>query len=350
MSIASAAGEDPSLFRRTLELLPAVAGKKVTLHFKGGNRPPVVGTMMKFKPKPKTAAGHEPPRLPRRPRPGVGSSSCRRPRAGRTSRRRRSRRSSPRTPATRSPAAGRGSCSRSGRRTRPRRRSRSATSRTAWPGRRATGIDITDPKTLTLEQHAVIRNELADLDGAEVRLISGFPSVQYAHVRSPLSPGTSLAGVLRANSATSRRRESRRAEQLGRHASRRRSTTAGRRSPSPRGDPDRRGRGPALPADRQADAGRGRQPRADGGEGEGRLRADRRVAGAGQPRRVRALRGRGRSEDDDAWDALKFKNPLPFPMTTAPAMVTANGPVQRPADELLGERRARRRCCGSRRR
>src|SRR4051812_22831058 len=54
-------------------------------------------------------------------------------------------------------------------------------------------LDITDPKTLTLEQQAVVRNELADLDGAEIRLISGFPSVQFAHVTSPLSARTSWA-------------------------------------------------------------------------------------------------------------------------------------------------------------
>jgi hypothetical protein len=29
--------------------------------------------------------------------------------------------------------------------------------------------------------------------------------------------------------------------------------------------------------------------------------------------------------DDTAWDALRFKNPLSFPMTTGPAMVTAGG-------------------------
>src|SRR5260370_34403906 len=51
-------------------------------------------------------------------------------------------------------------------------------------------IDITDPKTLTLEQQAVVKNELADIDGAEVKLISGFPSVQFAHVTSPLSART----------------------------------------------------------------------------------------------------------------------------------------------------------------
>jgi hypothetical protein len=32
-----------------------------------------------------------------------------------------------------------------------------------------------------------------------------------------------------------------------------------------------------------------------------------------------------RETGDDVWDALKFKNPLPFPMTTGPATVTASG-------------------------
>ena len=54
-------------------------------------------------------------------------------------------------------------------------------------------IDITDPKTLVLEQQAVIKNELTDLDGAEIKLISGFPSVQFAHVTSPLSTRTTWA-------------------------------------------------------------------------------------------------------------------------------------------------------------
>ena len=54
-------------------------------------------------------------------------------------------------------------------------------------------VDITDPKTLAVEQYAVVKNELADLDGTETMLISGFPSVQFAHVTSPLASRTSLA-------------------------------------------------------------------------------------------------------------------------------------------------------------
>ena len=50
-------------------------------------------------------------------------------------------------------------------------------------------VDISDPKILRLELSAVIKNELSDLDQAELRLISGFPSVQFSDMcRSPLSP------------------------------------------------------------------------------------------------------------------------------------------------------------------
>lgn len=54
-------------------------------------------------------------------------------------------------------------------------------------------VDISDPKTLTIEQGAVVKNELSDIDGAELQLISGFPSVHFGHVLSPMTPGTSWA-------------------------------------------------------------------------------------------------------------------------------------------------------------
>ena len=105
-----------------------LAGKKVTLHFKGDNRPPVVGTMMKLKPaKPDEAAAPgavpvadgEGPRLRR----AVG---------GRVGRGRGRRRQGHAPPAAAVAHARRTP-------TRPRRRSRSATSRTGCRGRRATG-------------------------------------------------------------------------------------------------------------------------------------------------------------------------------------------------------------------
>ena len=48
-------------------------------------------------------------------------------------------------------------------------------------------VDVADPKTLSIEQSAVVKNELSDLEGTEMQLISGFPSVSFAHVTSPLS-------------------------------------------------------------------------------------------------------------------------------------------------------------------
>ena len=62
----------------------------------------------------------------------------------------------------------------------------------SWPSYR---VDMTDPKTLAVEQYAVVKNELADLDGTEIMLISGFPSVQFAHVTSPLASRTSLCSL-----------------------------------------------------------------------------------------------------------------------------------------------------------
>ena len=46
------------------------------------------------------------------------------------------------------------------------------------------------PYLPAIEMAAVIRNEMADLDDAEIKLISGFPSVEFANVTSPLSAHT----------------------------------------------------------------------------------------------------------------------------------------------------------------
>ncbi len=45
-------------------------------------------------------------------------------------------------------------------------------------------------KTMTIEQQATIRNELSDLHHVEVELISGFPSIQFGHVVSPMAATT----------------------------------------------------------------------------------------------------------------------------------------------------------------
>lgn len=37
------------------------------------------------------------------------------------------------------------------------------------------------------------------------------------------------------------------------------------------------------------------------------------------------MTGNSKSDEDLPWDALRFRNPLGFPMTTAPAMIVADG-------------------------
>ncbi|MBA4064491.1 MAG: hypothetical protein C0501_12405 [Isosphaera sp.] len=189
-------------------------------------------------------------------------------------------------------------------------------------------VDISDPKTLTVEQRAVVKNELADLDGAELRLISGYPSVQYAHVRSPLAPGSSLAtffselagrfqyeiDALSNSVVTQQAIGNRRGSAVG--------TSLG-----------------ATPTGEGVDLHYqpiGKRTLADGDSlsvvvAGGKAEYERVVEWLvpdtrdedGRPER----RGRGsdRDADGEPWDALRFKNPLPFPMTTAPATVTANG-------------------------
>jgi hypothetical protein len=186
-------------------------------------------------------------------------------------------------------------------------------------------IDITDPATLTLEQHAVIRNELADLDGAEVRLISGYPSVAMAHVRSPLSPRTSWAAFFQEIN----RQDGQENVMVGQGFS---------------GQPVAYNSiAPAVGALGATPTGEGvdlhYQPIGKRTLAEGESLALTVARGSAAYARVVEWvvpdnrneygtydsRRHGDEVDDSAWDALKFKNPLPFPMTTGPAMVTAGG-------------------------
>ncbi len=185
-------------------------------------------------------------------------------------------------------------------------------------------LDITNPRTLLLEQRAVIRNELADLDGAEVRLISGYPSVQYARVRSPLSPRTSWASFFAELASSTLGQQE--IDALGNSIVSQQVITFN-------------ARGPATVSLGATPAGEGvdlhYQP------------IGKRTLASGESLSLSVAKGKadyqrivewivpdmrnayGQPERNDqpgvAWDALRFKNPLAFPMTTAPAMVTANG-------------------------
>ena len=54
-------------------------------------------------------------------------------------------------------------------------------------------VNLRDSTTLSIGMQTVIRNEMDDVEDAELLLISGFPSIEFQHVDSPLSPDARLA-------------------------------------------------------------------------------------------------------------------------------------------------------------
>jgi hypothetical protein len=193
-------------------------------------------------------------------------------------------------------------------------------------------VDISDPKTLSIAQSAVVRNELTDLDGAEVFLISGFPSVQFAHVTSPLAARTSWAAFFQELS----QRASAMANVMSNAVMSQQSVGFNERNPLLGLDLG------AAPAGEGVDLhyqSIGKRTLAEGEAlaltvGRGQAAYERIVEWL-----IPDLRGphgeylephqRGGDEEDRAhdapWDAVRFKNPLPFPMTTGPALVVAQG-------------------------
>jgi len=68
-------------------------------------------------------------------------------------------------------------------------------------------IDISDPKTAGLSAKALVINEVADMDGVHLDLVTGFPNIQFGEVNSPVAMSQDLEGFLKA--LTSGRSESR---------------------------------------------------------------------------------------------------------------------------------------------
>jgi len=300
-----------------VDLQQDLAGKSVTLYFKAANRAPVVGTMLKVKP-PKDENTSLSPYLlveTTRGRAYVNRSEVSYVEAegvGDTVMRRRP-----------SLILTWGGTDRAENRV----VIRYLTHGMAWaPSYR---VDTTDPKTLLLEQHATLRNELCDLEGAEVRLISGYPSVEYAHVRSLLGPRTNLEMFL---------------------------AEVGSRGlfPSFPMNISPLSNGPLTQQvcgnyrNSPIEIALGAVPTGEGVDlhfqsigkrtlSKGEVLALTVAKGKADYERVvewlvpdsrneyGQLSEHGRDDADDAWDALKFKNPLPYPMTTGPATVSSAG-------------------------
>jgi hypothetical protein len=190
-------------------------------------------------------------------------------------------------------------------------------------------VDLADPEKLVVEQKAVVRNELDDLESAEVRLISGFPNIPYAHVPSPLSATTDLAGFFQAASRRPGERRSfqsqfvSQADMSSNFAAPRRGWDA---EAVPRGeDVDVHYRSVGSLSLRVGESLM--IPVAKGEAAYDRIvewivpdtrRANGRHISANERRNDPAYR-------DATWDAVRFRNPLAFAMTTAPAVFYVSG-------------------------
>lgn len=192
-------------------------------------------------------------------------------------------------------------------------------------------VDLLDNKQRRIHQKAVVRNELEPIADAELRLISGFPHIQFRHVTSPFSPDTTLSKFF---------------EQLNQQANA--SSSFASNAMSQQGGQAVAFSGGSLPIDLSA---------APGGEGVdlhyesiGRHTLGKNetltvpvAAESTDYERIvewivpdtrnamgRQINDYERSQnaakyESDAWDALQFRNPLPLPMTTGVATIMRDG-------------------------
>ena len=296
------------------DLQDDLAGKKVTIHFKGEKLPPVIGTVAKFK-VPKAEVRH-PSRFlivdTAKGRSYVESSEIASVEAegndGKVKRRR------PQLLLTL------GATEKAETKVVIRYLARGLTWAPSYK------IDISDPKSLTLEQHAVVKNELADLTDAEVRLISGYPSIQFGHVRSLMSTMTSMSQFFNELNCGGGRY----ADSMSNPTMNQMVITNQTFRPASAAELG------AIPTGEGVDVHYepiGKRTLADGDAlsltvAKGSAKYERIVEWlVADTRDVygRAAERREADEDDSPWDALRFKNPLKFPMTTGPAMVVADG-------------------------
>lgn len=193
-------------------------------------------------------------------------------------------------------------------------------------------LDVSAPNRLKLRQNAVVRNELAPLHDVEIHLTAGFPNLQFAHVSSPLNGETTWATFFR---------------QLA---------NPNDRSLHPRGRemvmqqavmsnvaPDDPGPLDAIPAGEGADlhqqpfgrvslaVGEATMADVESGEADYERIVEWRVPDTRHADGRLVQRGYGGDDpewDDAPWDALLFRNPLPFAMTTGAVLVVADGRIQ----------------------
>lgn len=190
-------------------------------------------------------------------------------------------------------------------------------------------INLADGQMLRLEQKAVIKNELENLEEVEIQLISGFPSVEFSHVLSPLSPRTNWANFFR--QLNQRIGPS----MQGNVITQQRATYGGSSGASNGVDTAITPEGEGVDLHYHSI---GRRSLLEGDSlmlpvAEGRTEYERVVEWIvpdtrdANGRYVDDWRRQQNPDqfEDVVWDAVRFRNPLDVPMTTGPAMIMTNG-------------------------
>ncbi|MBN1911035.1 MAG: hypothetical protein JW818_14915 [Pirellulales bacterium] len=191
-------------------------------------------------------------------------------------------------------------------------------------------VDLTDPKTLVLRQNAAIKNELETFEGARLQLISGYPNIRFGHVVSPLSPETTWAtffGQLNQQFARGGNAMSNVISQQAVMVNRPEPGRGIDLSAAPAGEgvdlhyrdigPQSMDLGDTLAVD--TTSGKAKYERIV----EWFIPDTRQADGDYVSRYQRE--SEPEKYEDAVWDAVRFDNPLEGPMTTAPAMIVADG-------------------------
>ena len=187
-------------------------------------------------------------------------------------------------------------------------------------------VDITNPQQLTIEQTAVVMNELRQFKETEISLISGFPKIECENTNSPIAPGNTLAAFFQ--QLSSRPRPSSHPMMTQQAV-----MMSNAIMPPTSVDFDTSigiaGEGPDIHfqkiGKRNMDVG----DVLSLSNGKATAKYDRIVEWTIPDNRDawgRYSNGNNQpSSGNDPWDMLRFQNPLPFPMTTGPATIVANG-------------------------
>ena len=190
-------------------------------------------------------------------------------------------------------------------------------------------VDISDPKSLSIEMASVIRNELTDFEDAEIKLISGFPSVEFAQVASPLSPSTNLDYFFQELEGRNPRKENLLSNSLVNANTT--FVTVGQKIGAAGGGGGGEAAKPAgegvdLHFESMGKRSLMRDEALSLSIGKAKADYERVVAWTVGTSAVAWRYAADREHrSEEMWDVLVYKNPFKFPMTTAPAMVVENG-------------------------